>query len=199
MTETQGVGAALAAINETAELQRPKYATVNGQWPEGTNEGRNIKPTPQEALRGFRLLYRKAFGRPYRGKLILTTGRRRTWYGSRSRTIRVNPDESGGGWHEIVHSVSHMASYALYKENHGPRHAFIERELIQYVVSNGWLDGKLRRPEKIMVRDPAAEVRAKLALISDKTKRWQTKAKRAKTALAKLERQRKYYERRLAA
>ncbi len=206
MAEALGVGAALAAINEfvaaeTAELPKPaRYGTVNGAWPDGTNEGRNVKPTPQEALSGFRRLYRVAFGRPYRGRLVLTSGNRATWYGSQSRTIRVNPDEDGGGWHEIVHSVSHMASRALYKENHGPRHAWIERQLIHHAVSSGWLDGKLKRPEKPpAVTDRATLIRRKLESIAAKSKRWQTKAKRAKTALAKLERQRKHYERHLPA
>jgi hypothetical protein len=174
-----------------------KYESVNGAWPAGTRDGRDLKPTPQEAIAGFRRLFRKAFGRPYRGKLILTSGSRRTWYGSKPRTIRVNPDERGGGWHEIVHSVSHMASRELYREGHGPRHAFIERELIKLVVDGGWLEGKLRRDPK-----PAAEINpvqtrrnATLASIA----RWTTKAKRADTALRKLRRRLRYYDRKLAA
>ena len=126
-----------------------KYSSVNGAWPEGTNDGRDIVPTPQEALSGFKRLYRKAMGRPYKGKLHLVSGNRHTWYGEKPGTINVNPNEQsrgsrfhgGGGWHEIVHSVSHMASRRLYNEGHGPRHAFIERELIKMVVDGGWLEG----------------------------------------------------------
>lgn len=167
------------------------YESVNGAWPAGTNDGRSLKPTPQEALAGFKRLFRKAMGRPYRGKLILATGNRRTWYGTKPRTIRVNPDENGGGWHEIVHSVSHMASRSLYREGHGPRHAFIERELIEHVVSSGWLDGKLRRPERI--KAPVDRGAVKLARIEASIKRWTAKRRRAETALRKLGRQRAYY------
>lgn len=169
------------------------YENVNGMWPAGTNDGRDLKPTAQEAIAGFRRLYRKAFGRPYRGKLILASGNRRTWYGSQSRTIRVNPDEGGRGWHEIVHSVSHMAASHLHRENHGPRHAFIERELIAHVVKSGWLDGKLKRPTKIVVRDPRAEAKKKLDNVRAKIKAWTTKRRRAETAIKKLMRKERYY------
>jgi len=172
------------------------YERVNGAWPEGTNDGRNIKPTPQEALIGFRRLWRKAFGKPYKGKLILASGNRRTWYGSKSGTIRVNPDERGsGGWHEIVHSVSHMAAYSLYKEAHGHRHAFIERELIDYVVKSGWLEGKLLRAKKPKPQIDKKEQR--LASINARIKRWESKRKRAETALKNLRKQQRYYQRQL--
>ena len=178
------------------------YERVNGAWPEGTNDGRDLKPTPQEALAGAKRLYRKAFGRPYKGKFILATGNRRTWYGSDRMTIRVNPDEQnkwrgGGGWHEIVHSISHMAANRLYGEAHGPRHAFLERELIDYVVSSGWLEGKLKRPVKPKPDIDPKEQRRKQIL--SKIDRWERKKARAERALRKLARQRAYYERQLGA
>ena len=58
------------------------YERVNGAWPEGTNDGRDLKPTPQEALAGAKRLYRKAFGRPYKGKFIIATGNGRTTKGN---------------------------------------------------------------------------------------------------------------------
>lgn len=174
-----------------------KYHTVNRQWPEGSRDGRDLKPTPQEAMSAAKRLYRIAMGKPFRGKVKPTNGNRHTWV--RGGVLYVNPDRRKGGWHELVHAISHLAARRLYGEAHGPRHAWIERQLIDHVVTNGWLDGKLRRPGKIVVKDSAAAIRSKLTTITSKTKRWQTKAKRAKTALAKLERQRKYYERQIAA
>jgi len=168
-----------------------KYDSVNGQWPEGTACGTAIKPTPQEAMAGAKRLYRKAMGRPFRGKVKLTSGRRDT--AIRRGVLYVNPDWRGGGWHEIVHSISHHASYRLYREAHGPRHAFIERELISYVVKSGWLEGKLRRPEQ-----PKAEIDIKTVRhhrILARIEAWERKKKRAESALKKLERQRRYYER----
>ena len=173
-----------------------KYDSVNGQWPEGTNDGRDIIPTPEEAMSGAKRLYRVALGKPYRGTMKLTSGRRHTWI--RRHVFYVNPNEKrwsgssiNGGWHEIVHSISHLAARRLYREGHGPRHAWIEKELIAHVVRSGWLDGKLKRkasePKPV---DPKAE---KLTSIEARIKRWQAKQKRAATALRKLERQRKYY------
>lgn len=201
MAQPTGVGAALAAINEfvaeeTAELPKGKYDSVNGVWPEGTNEGRAIKPTPQEAMSAAKRLYRVAMGKSWRGPMKLTTGRRHT--SIIGGVFYVNPDHTwDGGWHGIVHSISHHASWRRYGENHGPRHAWIEKQLIEHVVSHGWLDGKLKRPTKPKAdTDPKRE---KHARILSRIKSWQSKAKRAKTALAKLERQRRYYERQLAA
>jgi len=176
-----------------------KYGSVNGQWPDGTNDGRDIIPTLEEAMSGAKRLYRVAMGKPFRGTMKATSGRRHTWI--RRHVFYVNPNEKrwagssiNGGWHEIVHSISHMAARRLYREGHGPRHAWIEKQLIAHVVRSGWLDGKLKRePREAKLVDPKAE---KLVGIEARIKRWQAKQKRAQTALRKLERQLKYYERR---
>lgn len=170
-----------------------KYQSVNGAWPEGTREGRDLKPTPQEALSGARRLYRKAFGKPFKGTMRLTSGNRYTYI--RRGVFYVNPDQDGGGWHEIVHGISHYASSRLHPNapGHGAQHAFIERELIAYVVEQGWLEGKLKREAK-PEEDPIAERHARvLARIAA----WESKQRRAETALRKLARQRRYYETRV--
>lgn len=168
-----------------------KYDSVNGQWPEGTDCGRGIKPSPQEAMAGAKRLYRVAMKRPFRGKVKLTSGRRDTRI--RRHVLYVNPDWRGGGWHEIVHSISHHASYHHFRENHGPRHAFIERELTRYVVEHGWLEGKLKREPKAK---PDLDIRAlRRDRIIARIKKWEARRKRADTALKKLRRQRAYYDR----
>lgn len=170
------------------------YQGVNRSWPEGTNDGRDLKPTPQEALSAAKRLYRFALKKPFKGKMKLTSGNRYTWI--RSGVFYVNPDLNGtGGWHELVHLISHQMAQRIYPNapSHGDRHAFVEREMINYVVSSGWLDGKL----KSKVRPKAAP--DPIAPIDIKIKRWETKRKRAETALKKLRRQRAYYEKKLAA
>lgn len=172
-----------------------KYHSVNSMWPEGTNDGRDIKPTPQEAIAACRRLYRFAMKRPFRGRVELTSGNRHTWI--RRHVLYVNPDEtrwpgaSGGGWHEIVHSMSHLCCARLFPKakGHGPQHAFLEREMIEHVVKSGWLDGKLRRPEK-PAPTKADKTAAKDAAIEASIKRWETKRKRAETALKKLRKKR---------
>jgi hypothetical protein len=160
------------------------YESVNGQWPAGTNDGRDLKPTPQEAISAARRLYRFGMKKPWRGEIKLTSGRRVTWV--RRGVLYVNPDERGcGGWHEIVHSMSHLVARRLHGEAHGHRHAWIEKEMIAHVVASGWLDGKLRRAEKPPV-DRAAMKRERLAA---RLKAWESKARRADRAVAKLRRQ----------
>lgn len=172
------------------------YESVNQSWPEGTNDGRDLKPTPQEALAGAKRLYRIAMGKPWTGPVKITSGRNYTW--PRRGVLLVNPDQRGGGWHEIVHSLSHLAARRLYNEAHGPRHAWVERQLIQAVVTKGWLNGSLKR--KPSEPKPPVDLRQqKLASINAKLKRWQSKLKRSQNAIKKLERQRRHHERQLAA
>jgi hypothetical protein len=174
-----------------------RYQSVNGEWPEGTNDGRDLKPTPQEALSAAKRLYRFAMKKPFRGKVVLTSGRRDTLI--RRHVMYVNPDrkswfDKGGGWHEIVHGLSHYCAYRLYpgSKPHDSRHAFLEREMIKHVVSSGWLEGKLRRPEKPKAKVDLKEVRRKR--IEKRLVEWAAKRKRAETALKKLRRQARYYE-----
>lgn len=185
----------------TAQLTKfkpKKYGTVNAAWPDGTNDGRDLKPTPQEALAAAKRLYRFAMKRRFRGKVKLTSGRRHTWV--YSGVLYVNPDEAGGGWHEIVHSLSHYCAYYLFRHRpgqehnnkvrpHGPQHAFLEKEMINYVIKSGWLEGKLKREPKPK-KDPRL-VKAERVLLG--IKKWERKAKLAATKLKKLRAQRKRY------
>lgn len=170
------------------------YDSVNSAWPADTNDGRNLKPTPQEALAAAKRLYRFAFKRPFRGQMKLTSGRRYTQI--RSGVFYVNPDWRGGGWHELVHLFSHYASSRLYPHarGHGSLHSTLERDLIEHVVRSGWLEGKLRRPERRKPQVDVCELRHRRVLA--RIARWQSKMKRAQTMLRKLARQRAYYERR---
>jgi hypothetical protein len=98
-----------------------------------------------------------------------------------------------------VHSISHYAARDLYPraKPHDHRHAFLERTLAEHVVRSGWLEGKLKREPK--VRPPIDIKTERHKRVLKKIETWQRKANRAKTALRKLERQRKYYERQQAA
>lgn len=171
-----------------------KYDAVNASWPANTREGRDLKPTPAEAKAAARLLYNrfakdgKKWTGPIKARNVrLTSGRNHTYSRDwRQQTLNVNPDQRGGGWHELVHSLSHHVEYVLYGEQgHGSRHAFIEAEMVRHVVASGWLDGKLKRPERSPA-PPTDKRAAKLANVRDRLKRWETKAKRAATAIRKL-------------
>jgi len=183
------------------------YANVNGAWPDTVPV-----PTPQEALAGARRLVRLALklGPPnvvpwrtkFGGKFELTSGNRFTW--TRRGVFYVNPDKPewgvGRGWQTMCHDIAHWAHRRLYGgKPHTAQHAFIERKLAEYVVSNGWLDGKLKRPEKPTPKPSTIDKqRDRLAATEASIKRWLTKERRAKTALRKLAIRKRYYERTLA-
>jgi len=188
-------------MESTTEVRPKGYERVNLSWPEGTNDGRDIIPTPQEAMSAAKRLYRFAFKKPFRGKMQLTSGRRYTWI--RRGVFYVNPnymrwDKRNGGWHELVHDFSHYACNRLYPtgKGHGPQHAFLEREMVDHVVKSGWLDGKLKSKAKAPAAvEPEDKDAAMLAGIEASRKRWISKQKRAATALRKLKTREAYYRR----
>jgi hypothetical protein len=161
-------------------------------------------PTGPEAIAGARLLYREAFRflnlpveakRPRRFKLA--SGNRHTW--PRRGVYYVNPDYRWRhGWEGIVHSISHWAWNVKHRHRndvrpHDPGHVAVERHLAEFVIDRGFLDGKLKRPEK--PKPTVDTIRAhRKAAAEAKLKRWQSKAKRAETAMRKLKKTLAYYE-----
>lgn len=168
-----------------------KYHQVNGQWPAGIDA---IRLTGDEAIAAAKRLYRFAMKRAYKGKWALTSGRRYTW--QRSGTFYVNPhrtDALQSDWADLVHLMSHYCHRKLHPnaKPHAPNHHFLEKEMVAYVIAKGWLDGRLRKPVKPVVNVIVKRHENVLQGIA----RWNTKLKRAQTALRKLNRQKRYYER----
>ena len=168
------------------------YVKVNAAWPSPPPP----PPTPQEAIAAARRLYRKFRGKPWNGKWVATSGNRYTW--PRRGVYKVNPDRQeaiGRGWQAMVHDLSHYLHTRLHpgKTAHHMTHAWLEREMISHVVTSGWLDGKLRSTAKAKAKPPVQEIRA--ARIEARIVAWERKQKRAETALGKLYRQRRYYQR----
>jgi hypothetical protein len=193
-------------------MTRRKYATVNGRWPD------TIPPlTGPEAVTAAKRLWRTATGSACPYRVVVTTGARvgrwivRGGFGTRlvrddkarALVLIVNPK---AGWHEFVHSLSHKAHRKLHPgiPDHDDlgRHAFVERSMIDHVVGSGWLDGRLKRPERPAPsrEDFAKNVRAERAKRIDAAIiRWERKAKRAERALRKLRRQRHAISRAISA
>lgn len=164
------------------------YEHVNGAWP----VAQNLLPplTAQEAVSAARRLYRLAMKQSFKGKVKITSGRNYTYI--RYGVLRVNPER---GWWILVHGLSHHCSRRLFpgSKPHDHQHAFLEKTLIEHVVNSGWLDGKLKRPEK---PKPEIDVRVvRHQRIAARMERWEAKRKRAEQALKKLRRQNSYYER----
>lgn len=163
------------------------YEHVNGEWPCASNDLPAL--TFKEGVTATKRLYRLAMKRRCKWKFVQTSGRR---YGGmdRSFTWFINPER---GWWILVHNLSHHLSYRLHpgKKPHSSQHAFLERTLIRHVVTSGWLDGKLKRPEPVKVPKDVRAMRA--ARVAAGIKRWAAKKRRAETALRKLNRQARYY------
>lgn len=160
-----------------------RYHEVNASWPADLPS-----LTGQEAISAAKRLYRLAMKKAFRGPWALTSGNRYSY--PRGGTFYVNADR---GWHHLVHDLSHHCHRRLHPnaDPHGPGHSFIEREMIQHVVSSGWLAGTLRREER-----PKADIRdVRYARIVARIEAWERKERRAKSALAKLRRTKAYYDR----
>lgn len=168
---------------------------VNALWPE------KVPPlTLPEATYAAKRFWRAIAGKPLPYKIRVTSGNRNNWVrrggnrndvGQREIALWINPS---GGWKRLVHDMSHYL-HSRYSSGrpHDSSHAYIERRLTQMVIDGNWLSGKLRKPDPPpKPRKDASAVRYQRTL--DSIKRWETKLKRAKTALAKLARRRRYYE-----
>lgn len=167
------------------------YDHVNKVWPQDAGA-----PTPAEAITAAKILYRVAVGRKFRGPFKLTSGNRYTWV--YRGTLRVNPNRRGWyrGWKALVHDLSHLCHRRLHPDDrpHSDRHAYLERRLAEYVVSHGWLDGKLKRKR---TEKPARNlIGERYGRIVARERRWQAKLRRAQNALKKVRRERRDYERR---
>lgn len=166
-----------------------RYQSVNGAWPEAIPS-----LTSQEAIVAKRKLFRLVMKRPLRIKNIKVTSGNRHQY----LLHLVNPER---GWKDLVHGLSHQCHRKLHA-GHKPHdgrgtHAFIERTMIEHVVNSGWLEGKLKRAEE---PKPEVDMKAMRAeRVAARIAAWEAKRKRADTALRKLARQARYYERSLSA
>lgn len=115
-------------------------------------------------------------------------------YGSRSngRTCWASTTPTRShfkGWGRIIHDASH---YVFGKRHpsarpHDGGHAQLETQMAHYVVKHNLIERMAPKPPKRVKVDTSV----KLAHTDAAIKRWQTKAKRAATALRKLNQRRK--------
>lgn len=184
------------------------YQEINDMW--GQDPKTMRKPTGPEAIKACRLLIKegfRAFGDGPKDHRVrqrrtfkLTSGRRSTY--PRSGVWYVNPNERNRGLAEIVHSVSHVIHNRVHPHHAGHSfHVSIERHLVEYCLKMRWIEDGF----KMKVRAPKAKptpVDRKVIRLDSARKRlkaWQTKAKRAQTAIKKLAQQIKRTEKALAA
>jgi hypothetical protein len=156
-----------------------RYDHINAAW----NAVKLPPVTREEATRGLAILCRKFGGtqhggpsmaRPYRSHFV-----RACWVTRKGGTLDK-------GWPRLVHDVSHDIFRARHPQlkPHQPAHAAVERELTQYVLSAGWLDGKLATVRTKPTRDE--KLSARRTSLTERLARWLTKEKRAANAAKKL-------------
>jgi hypothetical protein len=168
-----------------AKPTQARYVRVNAEWPTELPA-----LTAQEAISAAKRLFRFGMKKAWKRSIKLTSGNRYTWI--RSGVLYVNPDR---GWHALVHDMSHLVHYRLHPNlsGHDWRHAHLERAMVSLVVSKGWLEGTLRREPKPQPR--LQDIR--YARIVTRIKTWETKRKRAETALKKLRKRQAYYDKKM--
>ena len=176
---------------------------VNSEWEKVYLEiGQKGLPIPsdQEAITGCKRLYRKFMGRSWKGKIKIVSGNKYTKVRRREGVMYINPnriDRYGwhlgfsGGWEQIVHTLSHHIGYWKFDEGHGTKQLWLEAKMTKYVLKNKFHLGALKSKKKIVVKDPVVE-RAKS--VERRIAKWETKLKRTQTALKKLRKQQRYYE-----
>jgi hypothetical protein len=157
------------------------YSDVNDAWG-------NVKLPPVTAAEAkpiFDKLLKKFGGKHLRGP----------WWSHRVNRAWAAPKGTdtqyarGNGLPRMVHDASHWVFERRHGKRwfkaHSARHAALELEMIQHVLAKGW---HLPKPVKAAPPKPSpVEARsAKLDATRASIKRWETKAKRAATALRKL-------------
>ena len=86
------------------------------------------------------------------------------------------------GWRRLVHDVSHYVHDFRFpnSSNHDLAQAVIEKEMVNYVINQGWLEGKLKT--KLKPKPTKDEKQnTKIINLEKLIKSWETKEQRAKT------------------
>lgn len=99
------------------------------------------------------------------------------------------------GWGRLIHDVSHMLQQYRHPKlrPHDSTHHQIERDVQLYVETSGMLDPVPQAIER--VRESIEKSRAaRYVNLCERLKRWETKRKRAETAIRKLARQKRRLE-----
>jgi hypothetical protein len=174
-------------------LDDPRYAPIASLW------ASMIRPplTRHEAARAARRIYRRFGARTLGGPAMSTAARfdgrvRRCWI-----TTRQNAPSSKG-WERLVHDVSHRL-FALRHPHfraHDGGHATLEREIAQFVVVQGWLNGTLCKPAAPPTTKAQRHAQD-LARVQARIERWNSKMRRAHNALNKLKRRQRALQRAL--
>lgn len=183
----------------------PRYAAIN--------DGRSYPPLSRAEAGGYARMLLKRFGSPAdaamrgdgQGGGVPATRKEleriyqryidhhRQGWGRRCWASSAPTVGNDTGWGRLIHDVSHILQEYRHPglRPHDPGHEAIELAVLKHLESNLFLQPK-PRPAKPNIEQRRS---SKLAAIAERIQRWESKLKRAQTALRKLNRQRKCVER----
>jgi len=162
---------------------------VESIWDEGSTPAQRCNVHPNLAKNFIRGFYRQVMKKPFPYKLRIGTGNRRTW--CRWGVFTVNPKQ---GWHDINHDMGHWLERQMTGGAHTDQQLRFERDGAALIVRKFLRDEPYVDPKK--TRDRVAE---RAARVEAGIKRWEAKLRRASTALKKLKKQQRYYEKALGS
>ena len=136
-------------------------------------------------------MWKKATGRKLTAKIRFGTGNRYTWI--RGRVLTINPSS---GWKEINHDFTHCIERRTTGDSHSDKHLERERQGAEMIRSRFLTEDP--QPEKPKPTTQELQ-RKRAASVETRIVTWERKAKRAQTALSKLRKQKRYYEKALLA
>jgi len=187
--------------NYTKRPTRDDYhRLVNTKW-QGISPEWQIPQSDEEAIRGFKRLYRAATGRKFTGRVKATSGNRVTW--CRSGVWSVNPNRKRSlytGWPEIIHMLSHWV-----ERYHDHAQLRLERDLTDYALKHGFHEGAMApkpKPEKSetdLIKIEVAKVDRRISAAEDRLKKAKAAIKRNQKILTNVRRQKRVLEKKLPA
>ena len=157
-------------------------------WQERSTKEQRRNVHPNLAMNYVRAFWKQEMGGKFPWKLRIGSGSRRTWL--RSYVFTVNPDQ---GWHAINHDMSHFIEREKTGGAHTNQHVRLEAAGAALICRRFLRDEPY--VEKKKQRDHVAE---RAARVDAGIKRWETKLRRATTALKKLKKRKRYYDKVLA-
>lgn len=163
------------------------YGRVMGKAWDGVSgkQMRNVWPTHAKSY--IRAFWKSQTGRKFPYKIRIGSGNRDTWLSS--GVFTVNPDQ---GWHDINHDMSHFVHRRMTGKAHAGGHMSRERDGAALIRKRFLEEG----PPPVKPKENLIEKRA--ASVDRRIVGWEKKLKRAKTALKKLKKQKRYYVKKLA-
>jgi hypothetical protein len=143
--------------------------------------------TEAEAVRAARKLYRFFKSKTWTGPVRVTSGNRHSWF--YRGVMVVNPD---AGWQRFLSDWGwyHFRTGSHKRRTTGWAYAL---KATNEATKRGWFTGALQVEEEPEVQPPTPDEQLdhRLAVIDKSLKRWETKRKRANTAIKKLVRRQK--------